>query len=94
MGLLQAGVGGVVASLWPVSDLSTMILLTRFYDFWRKDGLEPAEALRKAQIWLRDSSKREKREYFQDMDKEFHEQLLGTDFTHPFHWSAFTYTGV
>ena len=30
MGLLQAGVGGVVASLWPVSDLSTMIFADSF----------------------------------------------------------------
>jgi CHAT domain-containing protein len=56
IGLLQAGVAGVIASLWSVSDLSTMLLLTRFYDLWRKDGLEPAIALRQAQQWLRDAS--------------------------------------
>ncbi|MFE4105414.1 CHAT domain-containing protein, partial [Almyronema epifaneia] len=55
-GLLQAGVAGVVASLWAVSDLSTMMLLVRFYDYWREDKLEPAIALREAQKWLRDTT--------------------------------------
>ncbi len=40
-GLLQAGVAGVAASLWSVSDLSTMMLMVRFYEFWRKDNVEP-----------------------------------------------------
>ena len=52
-GLLQAGVAGVVASLWSVSDLSTMLLLSRFYDFWRVEQLLPHQALHRAQLWLR-----------------------------------------
>ncbi len=63
-GLVQAGVAGVVASLWAVNDLSTAMLMERFYRLWREDGLPPAEALRQAQIWLRDSTNREKAEYF------------------------------
>ena len=31
-GFLQAGVGGVVGSLWAVSDASTMMLMARFYE--------------------------------------------------------------
>jgi CHAT domain-containing protein len=63
-GFLQAGVAGVVGSLWSVSDASTMMLVARFYDLWRGEGLEPPEALRQAQIWLRDSTNGEKEEYF------------------------------
>jgi CHAT domain-containing protein len=63
-GLVQAGVAGVMASLWAVNDLSTAMLMERFYRLWREDGLAPAEALRRAQIWLRDSSNHEKAEYF------------------------------
>ena len=56
-GLLQAGAAGVVGSLWPVGDLAARVLLTRFYQLWQGDGLEPAKALRQAQIWLRDSAR-------------------------------------
>ena len=63
-GLLQAGVAGVAASLWSVQDLSTAMLMARFYELWRKDGLSLPEALRQAQIWLRDTTNGEKKEYF------------------------------
>lgn len=59
-GLLQAGVAGVIASLWAVSDLSTMLLITKFYDLWREQNLPPDQALRQAQIWLRDTTNEEK----------------------------------
>jgi CHAT domain-containing protein len=59
-GLVQAGVAGVVASLWSVSDLSTMLLMARFYEFWKQKALAPAEALRQSQIWVRDSTNGEK----------------------------------
>ena len=64
-GLMQAGVAGVAASLWSVNDLSTAMLMERFYRLWRVDGLVPALALREAQRWLRDTTNREKAEYFQ-----------------------------
>jgi CHAT domain-containing protein len=63
-GLLQAGVAGVAASLWSVSDLSTMMLLTRFYDLWRIEDLEIDQALRQAQQWVRDTTNGEKVAYF------------------------------
>jgi CHAT domain-containing protein/signal recognition particle subunit SEC65 len=59
-GLLQAGVAGVTASLWSVSDLSTMMLLTRFYDLWRIEDLEIDQALRHAQQWVRDTTNSQK----------------------------------
>jgi CHAT domain-containing protein/predicted TPR repeat methyltransferase len=63
-GLVQAGVAGVVASLWAVNDLSTAMLMERFYRLWREEGLAPVAALREAQRWLRDTTNREKAEYF------------------------------
>nr|WP_290225481.1 CHAT domain-containing protein [Trichocoleus desertorum] len=112
-GLLQAGVAAVIASLWSVSDLSTMLLLTKFYDLWRSEKpLPPDQALRQAQIWLRDTTNEEKIAEF----KAFIPAFAGTrlspttaqelynelaweaknerSFAHPFHWAAFTYTGV
>ena len=63
-GLLQAGVAGVVGSMWSVSDASTMMLMAQFYELWRKKYMEPAAALRAAQLWVRDTTNREKAQYF------------------------------
>ena len=54
--LVQAGMPGVVGSLWAVLDESTAVLALRFYDLWRNQGIEPPAALREAQIWLRDAT--------------------------------------
>jgi CHAT domain-containing protein len=92
IGLMQAGVAGVVSSLWSVSDLSTMMLLTRFYDLWRKEGLEPAIALHQAQQWMIHTTDGEKFRYCgyripkEDRDRQ--------TYAHPFHWAAFSYLGV
>jgi CHAT domain-containing protein/tetratricopeptide (TPR) repeat protein len=51
-GFLVAGVPAVVASLWPANDLSTMLLMTRFYGILH-EGRGVAEALGAAQRWLR-----------------------------------------
>jgi CHAT domain-containing protein len=63
--LLQAGVAGVIASLWRVSDEATMPLMVAFYDRLRADPQRPALALREAQRWLRDTTSGEKRESFE-----------------------------
>lgn len=38
--------------------------MERFYRLWRKDGLKPALALREAQRWVRDTTNRQKADYF------------------------------
>jgi CHAT domain-containing protein len=101
-GLLQAGVAAVIASLWSVDDLSTMMLLARFYDLWRKDGLrkdgaEPAEALRQAQQWVRDTTSQQKAQYFKETNPDIFQALIllpSNYFAHPFHWAAFSYVGA
>ncbi|WP_159784189.1 CHAT domain-containing tetratricopeptide repeat protein [Sodalinema gerasimenkoae] len=93
VGMMQAGVAAVIASLWSVSDLSTSLLLRKFYQLWRNHKLEPSEALRQAQIWLRDSTNGEIAAEFPDYEEEY----IGDgdrDLAHPFHWSAFSYLGV
>ncbi|MCP4696649.1 MAG: CHAT domain-containing protein, partial [Gammaproteobacteria bacterium] len=50
---LQAGMPGVISTLWTVNDLSTAFLLGKFYQLHRKQGMEPAQALARAQEWLR-----------------------------------------
>jgi len=61
---VHAGSDGVIASLWAVPDTSTAMLMERFYRYWREDGLAPAQALRAAQHWLRDTSTADKRTYY------------------------------
>ena len=47
--LIEAGVEGAIATLWPVEDDSTTLLMCRFYFLWLLDRLRPAEAPCEAQ---------------------------------------------
>jgi CHAT domain-containing protein len=49
---LYGGVPSLIMALWPVNDLSTMLLMERFYDGHRSGMILP-KALREAQLWLR-----------------------------------------
>jgi CHAT domain-containing protein/tetratricopeptide (TPR) repeat protein len=51
---LAAGSACVLASLWPVNDLATALLMTKFYEELFIADLRPPEALRRAQLWLRE----------------------------------------
>jgi len=55
-GFLHAGAAGVIATLWPVADLSTALIMGRFYEGYMGHKLTPAAALRAAQLWLRDAT--------------------------------------
>jgi CHAT domain-containing protein len=63
-GFLYAGFPGVIASQWAVSEISTGMLIIRFYEEWLDRGHAPARALRLAQRWLRYTTNGEKAEYF------------------------------
>lgn len=103
--LLQVGLARVAATQWPVSDLSTAMLVARFYDLWRGANTPIPEALRQAQRWLRDTSNGEKAAYFDQAASAtpaagalFQQLILADpdvrDHAHPYHWAAFAYFGV
>lgn len=87
-GFLQAGVPAVVGTLWSVDDLSTALLMHRFYELHLHGdsaaGMGPqplAQALRMAQLWLRDLSYEDMYNYFtqhHELDQASQEQSLGT----------------
>jgi CHAT domain-containing protein len=56
--LLEAGAPAVVASLWPVHDISTAFLMDRFYELWLgPEAPAPAVALAAASRWLRTATR-------------------------------------
>ena len=55
-GFLYAGACNVVATQWAVNDLSTAILMIKFYQLHKLDKLSVAKAMNQAQKWLRDST--------------------------------------
>jgi len=70
-GFLQAGVPSVIGSLWSVNDLSTALLMIKFYEYHLQGDsticeapMPPAHALRHAQRWLRDVTNAELSELF------------------------------
>jgi len=97
-GFLVAGSTNVVSSLWSVSDISTAILMIRFYQLLR-EGEEVAIALNHAQNWLRNATKAEllawidpgnKMQLRQSLKKiEDHEK----PFASSYYWAAFCAIG-
>jgi hypothetical protein len=65
-GLLQAGAAGVIASQWAIGDTAAAMVIAAFYRFWRQEGRAPAEALKGAQQWVRDTTNGQKAEAFGD----------------------------
>nr|MDJ0633446.1 CHAT domain-containing protein [Xenococcaceae cyanobacterium MO_188.B29] len=57
-GFLFAGACNVVATQWTVNDLSTAILMIKFYQLHKIDGLPVAKAMNEAQKWLRDGTQK------------------------------------
>ncbi|SMX29169.1 CHAT domain protein [Pelagimonas phthalicica] len=54
MAFLAAGASAVIGTQWPVDDVATRLLITRFY-LELKSGCSTAESLRRAQLWLRNA---------------------------------------
>ncbi|MEG3973159.1 CHAT domain-containing protein [Microcoleus sp. herbarium8] len=102
---LFAGSASVVGSLWAINDLSTALLMIKFYQNIQI-GLAVAVALNQAQLWLRDITKIELEQLINanqlplnpavrmNLRRRFYK--LPDDaqpFREPFHWAAFCAIG-
>ncbi len=99
-GLLQAGTRAVVGAMWAIPDRSAMMLMARFYELWRSGERSPAEALREAQRWVRDSTNAEKQAALGESTQPAPASaaaarlwLTARDTVDPVHWAGFTYHG-
>lgn len=93
--LLRTGAGGVVSSMWRAPDESSSLLIDRFYQLWRSGSHpHPAEALREAQLWLRDVTNRELGGIPPGSPAARRFWETTRPYQHPVHWAAFGYAGV
>jgi CHAT domain-containing protein len=62
-GFMLAGVPCVVSSLWSVPDISTAILMERFYSNHIAGGMDIPQALQEAQLWVKDLTAKQVADY-------------------------------
>jgi CHAT domain-containing protein len=104
VGMVTAGVPGVVATGWATPDHTAFLTAVRFHQCWRTASGSPAAALRRTQQWIRDSTNAEKRAAFPgvaafDHDKE-RDHMSEVDWmdmradANPLRWAAFSMVGA
>ncbi|WP_445241581.1 CHAT domain-containing protein [Microcoleus vaginatus] len=96
---VHAGVKSALASLWYVSDVATLGLMTEFYQELRTAPIK-AEALRQAQLAMLRGEVRLQDNY---LVRSGNNQALplpselttrgDRNFSHPYYWAAFTMIG-
>ena len=96
---IQTGAKSVVASLWPISDAGTVVLMSEFYQDLKKTPIK-AEALQQAQLAMLGG-----KVFFVGSELRGSEVSVSLppaltnfdiekqDLTHPFYWAGFTMIG-
>ena len=107
-GFIYAGTPSVVSSLWRVSDLSTTILMIRFYERFMEMGVV-GTAIKEAQQWLRGVTGEQlvswvnqiKPQLSEDRTMQFKLEEYAKNlasheqpFTNPFYWAPFCAIGL
>ena len=97
--LLRAGAPSVIATLWNVNDLASSLLMRRFYVELLGGGHSAAEALRCAQLWLRDATVADLSSYDSSPVDARRWRLLGADsedrpYENPYFWAGYFLVGA
>jgi CHAT domain-containing protein len=69
-GFLCAGAPTVIASLWTINDFPTAFIMIKTYESIFKEGLKKSEALRKAQLWLKELTAEDALKLLKDKELE------------------------
>ena len=107
-GFIQAGAAGVVATLWQVTDLSSTLLTTKFYQLHLLERQRASQALRNAQLWLKNATQVDLTAFVDSLQlngsideaesERMHGAILETQgaqpFSHPYHRGAWVYFGA
>jgi CHAT domain len=86
---LASGAVTVVGSRWDVDDARTAALMFAFHHFLLRQGRPPADALRLAQLWMRDPA----RAGLPDMPEALRGDVEAEDLTDLEAWAAFGHSG-
>ncbi|MBE9013469.1 CHAT domain-containing protein, partial [Pseudanabaenaceae cyanobacterium LEGE 13415] len=86
---VQSGSKAAIASLWSVSDSSTLLLMQEFYRELKIAAVK-GDALRDAQIEMIRNPDRVRSQL---RDRSLARELASKNLRHPFHWAAFTLIG-
>jgi CHAT domain-containing protein/tetratricopeptide (TPR) repeat protein len=92
--LLYAGSGGVIASLWSVYEASTALLMRKFYQGWKREGLSASAALRASQLWLKAATRMEILRELADLGVRLRSGGAALDGSNIIHWAAFAFNGA
>ncbi|MBN1349082.1 CHAT domain-containing protein [candidate division KSB1 bacterium] len=98
---LRSGAKAVIGSLWQVPNTETSLLFSRFYLelFNEKENFSPAEALRRAQLWLMRAKPEavEEAEYkylgLEEGTKKLNLTHSQSPYSHPENWAGFYIVG-
>jgi CHAT domain-containing protein len=92
------GANQVLATLWPVADMTTASLMHAFYRNRYRAKLAPAEALRRAQLDLLRGAVNvpasTAMRALVDPDEDQTPAKAGADTTHPFYWAPYILMGA
>jgi CHAT domain-containing protein len=101
-GFLYAGSPNVVSSLWTISDISTALLIAKFYNDLQQ-GVSVAAALNQSQRWVRDATGDELQQWIEEQQLPLNPTLKMSlqrrlrqnryPFQSPFYWAAFCAVG-